>query len=201
MRYHKEIEESSLALRYIDHNAKLEAGVDFSAMCSVVTAQPRGNYLYCLKEFHTLAPANEIQLGKKIREFYKYPKDKALDRYYDRSENQNSKTKRDWANALKNAIAFENGVATGWTINLMSLNQATIYQEEEFAFELRTRDRERKLINKIGVSIEKVKQDDYGWCDSCGDEIGVKRLEARPTATHCIHCKTLDEIKEKQLNG
>ena len=74
-------------------------------------------------------------------------------------------------------------------------------QEEEFAFELRTRDRERKLINKIGISVEKVKRDDYGWCDSCGDEIGVKRLEARPTATHCIHCKTLDEIKERQLNG
>ena len=70
-------------------------------------------------------------------------------------------------------------------------------QEEEFAFELRTRDRERKLINKISTSIEKIKQDDYGWCDSCGDEIGIKRLEARPTATHCIHCKTLDEIKEK----
>jgi DnaK suppressor protein len=74
-------------------------------------------------------------------------------------------------------------------------------QEEEFAFELRTRDRERKLISKIAVSLEKIKQDDYGWCDDCGDEIGIKRLEARPTATHCIHCKTLDEIKEKQLNG
>ena len=74
-------------------------------------------------------------------------------------------------------------------------------QEEEFAFELRTRDRERKLINKIAISIEKIKQDDYGWCESCGDEIGIKRLEARPTATHCIDCKTLDEIKEKQLGG
>ena len=74
-------------------------------------------------------------------------------------------------------------------------------QEEEFAFELRTRDRERKLTNKIALSIEKIKQDDSGWCESCGDEIGVKRLEARPTATHCIHCKTLDEIKEKQLSG
>ena len=74
-------------------------------------------------------------------------------------------------------------------------------QEEEFAFELRTRDRERKLISKIAVSLEKIKQDDYGWCDACGDEIGIKRLEARPTATHCIHCKTLDEIKEKQLSG
>jgi len=74
-------------------------------------------------------------------------------------------------------------------------------QEEEFAFELRTRDRERKLTNKISVSLEKIKEDDYGWCDSCGVEIGIKRLEARPTATHCIDCKTLDEIKEKQLNG
>ena len=74
-------------------------------------------------------------------------------------------------------------------------------QEEEFAFELRTRDRERKLISKIAKSLEQIKQDDYGYCYACGIEIGVKRLEARPTATHCIDCKTLDEIKEKQLGG
>ena len=74
-------------------------------------------------------------------------------------------------------------------------------QEEEFAFELRTRDRERKLISKIAMSLEQIKQDDYGYCYACGIEIGVKRLEARPTATHCIDCKTLDEIKEKQLGG
>ncbi len=74
-------------------------------------------------------------------------------------------------------------------------------QEEEFAFELRTRDRERKLINKIAGSLEQIKQDDYGYCHGCGCEIGVKRLEARPTATHCIDCKTLDEIKEKQFGG
>ena len=74
-------------------------------------------------------------------------------------------------------------------------------QEEEFAFELRTRDRERKLINKIASSLDQIKQDDYGYCYACGIEIGVKRLEARPTATHCIDCKTLDEIKEKQLGG
>ena len=74
-------------------------------------------------------------------------------------------------------------------------------QEEEFAFELRTRDRERKLISKIAMSLEQIKQGDYGYCYACGIEIGVKRLEARPTATHCIDCKTLDEIKEKQLGG
>jgi len=74
-------------------------------------------------------------------------------------------------------------------------------QEEEFAFELRTRDRERKLISKIAMSLDQIKQGDYGYCYACGIEIGVKRLEARPTATHCIDCKTLDEIKERQLGG
>jgi DnaK suppressor protein len=74
-------------------------------------------------------------------------------------------------------------------------------QEEEFSLELRTRDRERKLIKKIDSTIERIDQDDYGFCDACGVEIGIKRLEARPTATLCIDCKTLDEIKEKQELG
>ena len=74
-------------------------------------------------------------------------------------------------------------------------------QEEEFAIELRTRDRERKLIRKIEQSIDAIKNDDYGFCETCGIEIGLRRLEARPTATLCIDCKTLAEIKEKQNNG
>ena len=129
-----EIEESSLALRYIDHNAKLEGGMDFGDMCSLVMAQPRGNYLYCHKEFYTLAPENEIQMAQKFREFYKYHKVKILDLYYDRSGNQNASTKRDWANAVKNAIEWENGSSTGWIVNLMSEGQGTIYQDQEFAF-------------------------------------------------------------------
>jgi DnaK suppressor protein len=72
-------------------------------------------------------------------------------------------------------------------------------QEEEFALELRTRDRERKLIKKIDDALLRLDTGDYGYCEICGVEIGVKRLEARPTATLCIDCKTLDEIKEKQL--
>lgn len=71
-------------------------------------------------------------------------------------------------------------------------------QEEEFALELRTRDRERKLIRKINKTLDRIDEDDYGWCDQCGIEIGVRRLEARPTADLCIDCKTLDEIREKQ---
>lgn len=74
-------------------------------------------------------------------------------------------------------------------------------QEEEFSLELRTRDRERKLIKKIEDTLERLENDDYGFCDSCGIEIGIKRLEARPTATLCIDCKTLAEIKEKQERG
>ncbi|MDG2174932.1 MAG: RNA polymerase-binding protein DksA [Gammaproteobacteria bacterium] len=73
--------------------------------------------------------------------------------------------------------------------------------EEEFSIELRTRDRERRLIKKIDSTIEMVANGDYGWCDSCGVEIGIRRLEARPTANKCIDCKTLDEIKEKQLGA
>ena len=74
-------------------------------------------------------------------------------------------------------------------------------QEEEFSIELRTRDRERKLIKKIDQTIERVDQEDYGYCDTCGIEIGLRRLEARPTATQCVDCKSLDEIKEKQIHG
>ncbi|MCB1846700.1 MAG: RNA polymerase-binding protein DksA [Halieaceae bacterium] len=74
-------------------------------------------------------------------------------------------------------------------------------QEEEFSLELRTRDRERKLIKKIDSTMERIDQDDYGFCDACGVEIGIKRLEARPTANLCIDCKTLDEIKERQEMG
>jgi len=71
-------------------------------------------------------------------------------------------------------------------------------QEEEFSLELRTRDRERKLIKKIDKTIDRIEDNDYGFCDSCGVEIGIRRLEARPTATLCIDCKTLAEIKERQ---
>ncbi len=74
-------------------------------------------------------------------------------------------------------------------------------QEEEFALALRTRDRERKLIRKIDKSMLEIENDDYGFCETCGVEIGLRRLEARPTATQCIDCKTLSEIKERQNQG
>ena len=72
-------------------------------------------------------------------------------------------------------------------------------QESDMALELRNRDRERKLIKKIDETIGRIDSGEYGYCDSCGIEIGLKRLEARPTATLCIDCKTLDEMRERQV--
>jgi len=92
------------------------------------------------------------------------------------------------------------------TVHTMQ-DEATIFadpndrasQESDMSLELRNRDRERKLIKKIDETIGRITAKDYGYCDSCGVEIGLKRLEARPTATLCIDCKTLDELREKQV--
>ena len=72
-------------------------------------------------------------------------------------------------------------------------------QETDIAIELRNRDRERKLIKKIEETIAHIESGDYGYCNGCGVEIGIKRLEARPTATLCIDCKTLEEVRERQV--
>ncbi len=72
-------------------------------------------------------------------------------------------------------------------------------QETDMALELRNRDRDRKLVKRIDITMKRLHDDEYGFCETCGVEIGIKRMEARPTATQCIDCKTLDEIREKQL--
>lgn len=70
-------------------------------------------------------------------------------------------------------------------------------QEEEFSINLRARDRERKLLHKIDKALGRLASDDYGYCEACGVEIGLRRLEARPTAELCIDCKHLEEQREK----
>jgi DnaK suppressor protein len=92
------------------------------------------------------------------------------------------------------------------TVHTMQ-DEATIFadpndrasQESDMSLELRNRDRERKLIKKIDETISRIDSGEYGYCESCGVEIGLKRLEARPTATLCIDCKTLDELRERQV--
>ena len=89
-----------------------------------------------------------------------------------------------------------------WKQELMEEVDRTVRNlEEGFSLELRTRDRERKLLKKINETLEMIDEDDYGYCEACGVEIGIRRLEARPTATLCVDCKTLAELKEKQLGG
>jgi len=118
----------------------------------------------------------------------------------------------------ENQIAHFRNILNGWKKELMEKVDETVHhlqdeansfpdpndrasQESDFTLELRTRDRERKLIKKIEESLEDLSRNEYGYCTICGVEIGIRRLEARPTATQCIDCKELEEIKEKQLKG
>lgn len=149
-----DIEESSLALRHIDHNAKLEIGIDFGDMMSLVVGQERGNYLYILKELYTLAPENEVQLGKQFRDFFKNHKKKVVDMYYDRSGNQYKKLSRDWATAMKRCIEFDERGEKVWTVNLMSEDQGNIEQHEEYNFA-------KQLMGEVHKELPKLKIDKF----------------------------------------
>jgi RNA polymerase-binding transcription factor len=107
---------------------------------------------------------------------------------------------------ILNGIKNELGADIDRTVHTMQ-DEATVFadpndrasQESDMSLELRNRDRERKLIKKIDEMLAKIDSGEYGYCEKCGVEIGLNRLEARPTATLCIDCKTLDEIREKQV--
>lgn len=105
-------------------------------------------------------------------------------------------------------LAWRNQLVSDITRTISSMQDESINhpdptdratQETDMSLELRNRDRERKLIKKIDDTIQRIDEDDYGFCDNCGVEIGIARLEARPTATLCIDCKTLAEIRERQM--
>jgi DnaK suppressor protein len=72
-------------------------------------------------------------------------------------------------------------------------------QESEFGLELRTRDRERKLLRKISSALIRIEEGSYGFCDETGEEIGLKRLEARPVATLCVEAQERREMSERQF--
>ena len=123
-----------------------------------------------------------------------------------KGEEYMSPAQLDHFRAILNGIKAELGADIDRTVHTMQ-DEATVFadpndrasQESDMALELRNRDRESKLIKKIDEALDKLDKDEYGYCESCGVEIGIRRLEARPTATLCIHCKTLDEIREKQM--
>ncbi|MBL6918623.1 RNA polymerase-binding protein DksA [Arenicellales bacterium nBUS_45] len=102
-----------------------------------------------------------------------------------------------WKKELLDDINKTMSVMQDENINLPDPNdRATL--ETDRSLELRTRDRERKLVKKINDSLVDLDKGDYGYCEDCGVDIGIKRLEARPTASLCIDCKSLSEIREKQ---
>ncbi|MFP3019269.1 MAG: RNA polymerase-binding protein DksA [Arsenophonus sp.] len=105
-----------------------------------------------------------------------------------------------WRNQLRNEVDRTVNHMQDEAINFPDPVDRAV-QEEEFSIELRNRDRERKLIKKIEKTLKKVDDEGFGYCESCGIEIGIRRLEARPTADLCIDCKTLAEIREKQMAG
>ena len=121
------VQASSLAHKYIDPKKPIDIGVDFGNMCSLISGQELGNYVYLTKEFHTLAPEHVKELARKFTDFYKHHSKKVVNIWYDRSGNQNAAIKKDYATELENHIK-----AAGWVVNLMNKNQATIFQEEEF---------------------------------------------------------------------
>ncbi len=148
----EKFESVSLGLKYVQHEKPLECGIDFGDMCSMVIGQPSGNYYYCLKNLYTLAPESSKELAKKFIDFFKHHKTKLLYMYYDRSGNQYQKVKRDWATELKDHIEKYNGSSTGWKVKLMSRNQATISQEEEYSFA-------KKLLGEYYNNLPKIKID------------------------------------------
>ena len=132
--------QSSEALRYIKHNQKLEGGMDFGNMSSLVIAQHQRTinspgYLYVLKEFYTLPPDSIRELADTFLSFFQFHKVKVLDLYYDRSMNAYQKIKRDVATDVKKNIEYyKNGTPTGWKVNLMSEYKTKILHEEEYNF-------------------------------------------------------------------
>ena len=100
----------------------------------MVLGQQKGNFYYILKNIHTLAPESSKELAKQFLDFFADHKTKVLNMYYDRAGNQYQKVKRDWASEIKDHIEKYDGNKTGWHVNLMSRNQRTITQEEEYSF-------------------------------------------------------------------
>tara|TARA_R110002050_G_scaffold69507_2_gene150349 strand:+ start:26561 stop:28270 length:1710 start_codon:yes stop_codon:yes gene_type:complete len=150
----EEIQETSLALRYIEHDRELDAGMDFGNQCSMLMGQELGRYYYILKELFTLAPDSSKELAILFLDFFKHHKNKVLNLYYDRSGNQYSRLKKDWASEIQNHIEKLNGESTGWKVNLMNLNQATIFHDEEFNYA-------KKLMGEYYDGIPKLKIDRY----------------------------------------
>lgn len=153
----------------------------------------------------TAAKAEKVPSGPKIEispiettEVKRYERS-AKGKYMDDKQKEHFRQiLRDWKQQLMEEVDRTVGHMKDDATNFPDPNDRAT-QEEEFSLELRTRDRERKLVKKINEAQKRIDDDEYGYCEVCGIEIGVDRLEARPTAELCIDCKTLEEIRERQI--
>ena len=191
----EEIEESSLALRYINHDAELDAGQDFGNQCSLVFGQEIGRYYYCLKSLYTLAPESSKELAILFLAFFKHHKNKVLNLYYDRSGNQYSRLKKDWAFEMQNHIEKMNGEPTGWKVNLMNRNQATIFHDEEFNYA-------KKLMGEYYDGIPKLKIDRY-QCRELKSSLELAKTKVkkntRTGSTEILKDKSSESLPLKKL--
>lgn len=140
----------------------------------------------------------DVTLGSTSRPVVPYERKKDSDYMNEEQLKHFSQLLAEWKQQLMEEVDRTVGHMKDDATNFPDPNDRAT-QEEEFSLELRTRDRERKLIKKINEAQKRIDDDEFGYCETCGIEIGVERLKARPTAELCIDCKTLEEIRERQI--
>lgn len=183
------IRHTSYTLKYLNPKAELDGGMDFGDMMSLVIGQESGRYYYCLKNHYTLAPKNLKDLAQQFIDFWEPHPNKVLNLYYDRSGNQYHKIRRDMANEFKDHVENLNGSFTGWTVNLMSEGQETIYHQQEFDFM-------KKLMGGYYDSLPELKIDEYQCKELKASVSLAKQKMARHTQTGSAYLKK-DKSSEK----
>ena len=142
----------STALKYCDAGRPLEIGFDPGDICSLVIGQTKGNAMYCLKDFHTLAPAGPRELANAFLEFFKFHKTKKIDLWGDRSGNNNQGTGRDWVTDLVRCLQFNaDGSASGWTVDVKTRGFGNINQQTEYLLARVMMQEEIKELPKIYI--------------------------------------------------
>jgi len=184
---------SSIMLNHIDHSAQLDAGVDFGKMISLVIGQEQGKQYRCLKSLFTLVPESSRELGDKFVTFFAPHKNKVLNMYYDRSGNQYQSNDRDWASEVADCIEIDRqGNRTGWKVNLMSREQATIYQHQEYKFM-------KQLLEGANEKLPILLIDQY-QCRELKGSLEMAKLKLKndfKTGASTIH---KDKLNEKTLS-
>lgn len=185
-----------LILNYLDPNEEIDGGMDFGKMISFVIGQQRGKEYRLLKDFYTLVPESTRQLADKFLDFFAPHKKKILNLYYDRSGNQYESSGRDWATEVKNALERDkDGKATGWKVRLMSREQATILQSEEFRFMKTLLSGEKEELPLLKICVYQ--------CRNLKSSLELARIKVhtdRKTGKRTIHKdKTSEKLPLKQL--